>query len=302
MGSAVLVEQLSRHFLAGRDGAVFVLKMYLDESGTHDDSPVIVVAGYIARPSHWGRWTTDWNRAKGRIRVFHSAQCNQFKGEFEGWSRDGRDNLVKGLIKVIADHEMVGVAVGMDLDAFVQAVSGYPKVVALFQEPYGACFQWLLMTTLIHLNRYEPGRPLALVHEVNDYKQIALNAFEWAKNWSKEAGLSNELVSLTFGDKATYPPLQSADVLAYEANRLLRNPEKHDRPSWKALNPSGNNLIVQHFEKKDMPDIVKHFHEVYDEALSSGRVAPQFAEELAARKPSRIFRRLHQPPQRGPRR
>jgi hypothetical protein len=55
--------------LAGR---LTVIKAYVDESGTHDDSEMLAVAAYFAKSSAWQRWTAKWNFAKRPVRVFHA--------------------------------------------------------------------------------------------------------------------------------------------------------------------------------------------------------------------------------------
>jgi hypothetical protein len=62
MGSASLVGQLCRHFLADRDGEVALFKIYLDEAGINKDAPVLTVAGYVARPIVWKEFTKQWDR------------------------------------------------------------------------------------------------------------------------------------------------------------------------------------------------------------------------------------------------
>ena len=51
---------LSRAILASTKGMVAVFSVYLDESGTHDGSPVVTVAACLARPEQWGEFTTEW--------------------------------------------------------------------------------------------------------------------------------------------------------------------------------------------------------------------------------------------------
>jgi hypothetical protein len=41
----------------------------MDESGTHDRSPVVIVAAYVARPRAWREWTKRWNGTKRPIKV-----------------------------------------------------------------------------------------------------------------------------------------------------------------------------------------------------------------------------------------
>jgi len=43
--------------LGEADGRVIVIKAAMDESGVHDNSPVLTVGAYVARPSQWQEWT-----------------------------------------------------------------------------------------------------------------------------------------------------------------------------------------------------------------------------------------------------
>ena len=97
MGSARGVMDLCQAALNGRAGDVVVFKVFMDESGTHSAAPVVVVSAYMARPRTWEAFTRKWNVAKRPIKVFHSVECNSFKNEFEGWEKEPRDALVKGL-------------------------------------------------------------------------------------------------------------------------------------------------------------------------------------------------------------
>ena len=79
-----------------------VLKIFMDETGTHDDATMVAVGGYISQPKHWRAWTKDWDAQKrkvpsGRrpIKVFHSTDCANFRGEFEGWEKERRDQYGK---------------------------------------------------------------------------------------------------------------------------------------------------------------------------------------------------------------
>ena len=45
------------------DVAVVVLRyVYMDESGTHNDSPAIAIAGYVFEKSQVQRFSRDWNK------------------------------------------------------------------------------------------------------------------------------------------------------------------------------------------------------------------------------------------------
>ena len=116
MSSAQHVWEFSRAFLSDRDGYVAVLNVFMDETGIHDDARMVAVGGYISRPKHWRAWTKDWNRAKRPIKVFHATDCANFRGEFEGWTKEQRDPYVANLLPVIPAHELAGIVIGVQLE------------------------------------------------------------------------------------------------------------------------------------------------------------------------------------------
>jgi hypothetical protein len=140
---------MSRAVLACRDGSVAVLKVYTDESGIHEDSPVVTVAACCAKPSVWNEWTKKWNAAKRPIKVYHAADAQNLHGEFEGWSKAGRDEIVKRIIPVIADADIRSVVIGINLEEYRKAISNKPGLADLFQSTFGPCFQWVMQTVIL---------------------------------------------------------------------------------------------------------------------------------------------------------
>ena len=55
-------------------------------------------------------------------------------------------------------------------------------------------------------------------------------------------------ISLKFGGKHDYVPLQAADILAYEANHVIRDPAAKRRKSWTALSPNGRGMTCANGE------------------------------------------------------
>src|ERR1035438_8228002 len=127
--------------LADQDGAVAMLKAYMDESGVHDDSPVLTVAAYVGRPRAWESWAKKWRIAKRPIKVFHAVDAANLKGEFKGWLPTDRDDVVKRLLPVISEAEIAGVVIGIQMEEFRKAMAPHPSLSTLFASPYAACFQ-----------------------------------------------------------------------------------------------------------------------------------------------------------------
>ena len=101
-----------------------------------------------------------------------------------------------------------GYAVAIELETIEDALETRPELRRYNDDPYGACFQWMLYSLLTHLGTLNDPRPVAVVHEINDYQQSAIATF----NYIREAHpLGRLLLSLAFGTKAEFVPLQAAE-------------------------------------------------------------------------------------------
>jgi hypothetical protein len=259
VASAQLVYDLSRAVLGEQDGVVAVYKVYMDESGVHEGSPVVNVAAYCAHPKSWRDWTKRWNVAKRPIKVFHATDAQNLQGEFKGWSAADRDDLVRRLLPIIAETEMLGVVIGIQMDEYRKAIKGRDDLSGLFGTPYAACFQWVVQTLMYVQNRNNNSQRMAFVHECNDYRREALDSFTYVKEHTNP---QRAPLSIMFGDKATYSPLQAADILAYEGNKRMRDPSKTPRRSWQALNPDVK-IIAAHYGKENMPDLIARMQKAH---------------------------------------
>jgi hypothetical protein len=249
-----------------------MIRIYVDESGTHDGSPVVTVGAYAGRLETWPAFIDDWNSAKHPIKVFHSTDCAALKGEFAGWTASDRDVLVARLLSVPAKYELYGIAMGINLRDLVEAVTAEPdltdtpEAAAMFASPYGMSLQWVLMSII---ERTEAAglreEPLALFHEQNSFQGDALKAFDLVKRRRKH---HIGPMTIAFCEKDEFVPLQAADVLAYEANKRLRDPSKPQRRSIAAL---GDNITVEGFAKPNIHKIISGLKVFAERRREGGR-------------------------------
>ncbi len=181
MPSARLALAMCHVNLADKDGVVTVIKVYMDETGTHEGASVLAVSAYFARPSEWIKWQKKWNAAKRPIKVFHSSECQALRGEFASWTPAKRDALVAKLLPVIREHKLGGVIVGIQMDHFRKALDNRPDLLRLLGSPYGACFQWAITTIVKAAYHFGGSHRIAFIQEMNDFKGEILNAFEYVK-------------------------------------------------------------------------------------------------------------------------
>lgn len=244
-----------------------ILKTYMDESGIHDGAAVVAVAGYISRPKYWRAWTKDWNAAKRPVKVFHSTDCANFRGEFEGWDKDRRDAFVAKLLPILPRHELGGIVIGIDMNTFKQEIGNHPEIKRMFGEPYTACFQWAISIIMDIASGNGKGEPMAFIHENNAYRGDALKAFEYVRDNLNPRGIK---MTMGFGAKEEYPPLQAADVLAYEGAKFVRNPTGQLRRAWVALDPDKSRIIVRRYGPDNMGTLIKTLTEYHQRLVAQG--------------------------------
>jgi hypothetical protein len=244
-----------------------VLKIAMDETGVHDDADMVAVAGYISRPAIWRDWTKAWNAAKKPIKVVHAVDCANYKGEFKGWDKDRRDPWAANLLPVIPAHELGGIVIGIQLNDFAAALDSHPELLEMFGTPYTACFQWAISIIMEIATGHGKGERMAFVHEVNDYKGECFKAFEYVRDNLNPRKIP---MTLAFAAKEDYPPLQAADILAYEGGKFLKNPTGTPRRAFTALDPDKTRIIARRYGKDNMPEFIRLLTDFRAKLLAQG--------------------------------
>jgi hypothetical protein len=253
--SADAILGICEAILAHRDGVVAVIEGFIDESGIHEGSPAVAVAAYLAEPADWHEFSMAWQAklsSKG-IRYFHAADCAALRGEFEGWDVTTKNEFVAGLLPLIGKLRCAGVAVGIVLRDFEAAIAERPRYRDLLGTPYTACFHWVVQKIIGGLQHHGDLRNVALFHEINDHQHEALDDFQWIR---LHRDYGHHLVSLAFGTKEQFVPLQAADVLAYETFRRISNASGPPRRAMEAIHPKGEKLTLSLYDKRNMASLI----------------------------------------------
>lgn len=229
---------------------VVVIEVYLDETGTHTDSQVIGVSAVWATKEEWSSWTIEWLKAKSPIKVHHSVDCHGRKGEWAGWSKSQRDEYVLRILPVIRDNYIRGVVAAVDKRELARLLSENHSIVIppheMVRGYYYICLQWAIRAAWDEI-RKSGETNVAFVHESNDYGAWAEEAFRQAQRHFPEAS-----AQFGFGTKAQCPPLQCADVLAYEGNHQMRDFTQPLRKPLAAIDPTGRRFSFRKYDKGEV--------------------------------------------------
>lgn len=133
---------------------IVALQGWVDDSGEQDapDDPVFVLGGFIASASQWAAFSKEWAEvcdADPAICYFKMAEAASFRGQFDGWSVEARDEKVSELTAVIVKYARIKVHCSVDKRAFAKHARSMPvpKRSTIINKPYAIAFQHIILAT-----------------------------------------------------------------------------------------------------------------------------------------------------------
>jgi hypothetical protein len=254
---------------ARRERLVMIYRVYngyFDESGTHDQSEVVAVVGYLATYEGWSHWEIEWNEVMTHYGVtdFHMTDFVARRGEFsdEIWTDERRTAFMKRITTICRERTMMGLGCAVKradyercLTQTIQDDLRHPYYFCLY-----ACFNMLLHWSSEHIDAIKPVQFL-FDRKPGRFRigshMIGWEAFATELFYRLKAGLDEEgavVGDMAFGSRHDYPQLRAADLLVFEASRILLHASPLDDADWresmKALSSRKNMLIAFPDESK----------------------------------------------------
>lgn len=187
---------------------------FFDESGTHEGSPVLCVAGYVIEEGRVEEFNAKWTEtlAQNGLSHFHMVDCAHGAGEFSDISKPDRVAVQTKLIELIRDTSARGVG------AMVVA-SVYDELMPLHLN-MGSAYNYCIWHCLegVRLWIEERGSPIEVSYHFErghasegEADRIMHLAFS-----DREARAPFGYTSHAFVDKRSTPGVQAADLLAWQ--------------------------------------------------------------------------------------
>jgi len=251
------------------------ITVYLDESGTHDASRYTAVSAVWAPDEVWALWTVDWIKAKAPVKVHHTVDCHNFRGEYEGWSKIQHNFYVGRILSVIRSYEIHGRVAAYDKRELRTRLSDRPDILNWLPNAYEICLQWVLKGVWHELKRQNVTR-INFIHERNDYMLAAQEAYRYVRDANFQGQPTS---SFSFASKVQRPALQCADFFAYEGNQQMRSIsrglERGERPLPRkpllAVDPHGTRTVFQKYSTDEVRQMAEQVIELYDNLSSADR-------------------------------
>jgi hypothetical protein len=227
---------------------------YFDESGTHENSPVMCVAGYLFSAEQAQHLHREWGETLGNFKLshFHAVDCAHGVREFKNLDKKQRVELTTKLIGIIKRRMELGIAVSISDTDFGRVAApkwerGGPYLLAALQ---------VLSGVVAWADKYSYSGEIAYFFEAGHKHQSQTNkAIKMVKARDSTSDYLHYL-SHTFAGKRDVLPLQAADLLAYEWAKELRR--RNMPPVRRAMRTSLDSLLEQ-------PHMTQHFsaHDLY---------------------------------------
>ena len=201
---------------------IIVITAYLDDSGTHDPSDVVVVAGFLGSDDEWLKFEPEWvdRLAEDELQRFHMTDCVNGTKDFADLPKSRRDLLIDNLCSIIGARDVLGISAAMlreDWDSVV--VAEFPDILDVLHSPYYALSSSCIQQAVRHTNEMFGGKEsLSIVSDCrpqDSAKQLALPGL-----YKDHAYWGQSIVTITPGLSKQFVPLQAADLFA---NELYRN-------------------------------------------------------------------------------
>jgi hypothetical protein len=197
-----------------------MLAAYFDDSGTHDDSKLVVWGGFIGTAEQWSGFDKAWRAklarplpGKPRLTKFGLADCEGHHGEFAGYSEAESDLLQNECRELIVQAGVIGLAYAVERESWDRLAKGEAREF-LGGDAESACFGGCFNGAVERAVHFFPEDRMLSVHFDRGRKSPKLDAL--IDRVTKLYRGSPAIVNLSYNRVNDFSPLQAADIIATE--------------------------------------------------------------------------------------
>lgn len=217
--------------------ALMVFQTFIDDSGSEPQSPIFVLAGFIAPHVNWARFSDDWQTEldkSPKLDYFKMTEAAGLGGQFSrrrGWNEAIRDIRVMNFANIVLKHAAIRVEFTMRHDDFGRYISSIPAVQRslYIDHPYVMLAFHAIMIVAAHQDMFGIIKPCDFIFD----EQTGFSD-EMLRLWPKfKASLGRSTTSdlakfigshPIFRSEVDFLPLQAADLCAWQLrNHYMEN-------------------------------------------------------------------------------
>jgi hypothetical protein len=216
---------------------ILVLEAFVDDSGNNADSPVFVLAGFVARAETWIAFEKEWKATLEKppaVAYFKMKECSALRGQFNGWREPDRDARLLELVSIIKKTAIASVFSLVKRDDFKEVFGKLREPIG--KAPYNLIYYSLMSATIRSMRANGIEEPVEFIFDEQPHLSDSVQGV-----WSTVlAGMDPSYRALIggrpiHGDDKKYLPLQAADLLAWHIRRWYYADQRGETFESKAL-------------------------------------------------------------------
>ena len=237
-------------------GLAAVIHAYFDESGTHANSPVTCVAGYLFAAPQAKRFAKQWRKALSEVGLtyFHMSEFAHGRGDFASLTPAQRLALSKTLVKLIREHMSFGWGVMASQAEYEQVAPDWYQWI--HPDVYSMSLNWAMSAVVGWADHAGYAGRIAYFFESGHRYGKHVNARLEQIARVQRVRDAWRYSSHSFVSKGDAPPLDAADFLAWQLHkyrvdtldRLHDNPRRPRKDFDSLVNGQWDKYYFPHLE------------------------------------------------------
>ena len=203
------------------------IRVYIDDSGKRDHSPVQVLAGYLASEAGWSAFDAEWKLLLDRhaLEGLHMAEAWRLARSYHHLGKLRRDALLVEAIEIVKRHAKFAIVSSLHFEAFDHWFAREESDGHHALRPYFFAFHSLIVQVVryVHSQRRERTIEFTFDEQGGESHRAVLSAMDQLRELCAKDFPGVEIVDPVFADDRTCQPLQAADLLAWLVRRDAYN-------------------------------------------------------------------------------
>lgn len=256
-------KHLSRALFLKKNQLMPMISVYCDDSGTHHQSRVAAVCGYISNLGQWEIFVKEWKAVLKEFKVqqMHRADLETFHGEFLKWSKKRKIAFLNKCHSIIKRRTKVAIGSAVIKQDFEEIVP------VEFRKFVGGVYGWCAHECIIHARIWaekcqrQYSDKFQWVFEAGTIGHGQVQTMFDSLVFTQKDRENWNISGVSFQPKAVIP-LQAADVIAYEVykqveNQILDGGKNHDiRLSMRDLHRDQDEQYLTYWSRKRLMEWV----------------------------------------------
>jgi hypothetical protein len=201
-----------------------MFEAYCDATGMHDDAYLTLVGGYLFTKPAAIEFKSQWVKEvkpllPPGVDYFHATDCIGGYGKWKVLSQEERDTIVQAMVDITKQTMSYGITVGIPPATYEQVIQKNPQMKNMAGSAYYLCLIRCVEYFSGWLDREKIDGDISYFFEAGDRYAGQAAVFLSKIKTHEELCHRYRLRDYDFPTKRDAPPLQAADLLAWEWQR-----------------------------------------------------------------------------------